>query len=238
MNHRTASVEHKRAAAAAALERLPQGCRLGLGCGSTVAEFIRLLAARMGEGLRVRAIAACAQSGELARELGVPLHAAEEIFPLDVLVDGSDEIDASLRLVKGGGGALLYEKILAAAAREFVVIADAEKLVARLGRFPLPVEVAPFGCVGTLEQLRQVAAEFGCRGEVSLRRGGDGKPYVSDGGHWICDCAFGVIAHPEGLAAALDGIAGVLGHGLFLGMANRVILGGEDGVRVLQAENR
>ena len=236
MNRSGAAVQRKRAAAAAALEQVPEGCRLGLGCGSTVAEFIRLLAARMGEGLSVHAIAACRESKALAQASGVPLLPAEEIFPLDMLVDGSDEIDPSLRLIKGGGGALLYEKILAGAAREFVVIAEEEKLVARLGRFPLPVEVAPFGCAGTLEQLRREAARLGCEGEISLRRTGDGKPYVSDGGHWICDCAFGAIPWPEALAAALDGIAGVLGHGLFLGMANRAILGGEDGVRKLQAE--
>ena len=236
MNSSGAALRRKQAAAAAALSRVPQGCRLGLGCGSTVAEFIRLLAARIGEGLAVRAIAACGQSEALARRLGVPLHPAAEMLPLDVMVDGSDEIDPSLRLIKGGGGALLHEKILAGAAREFVVIAGAEKLVARLGRFPLPVEVAPFGCAGTLERLRREAAALGCEGEMSLRRDGEGGHYVSDGGHWICDCAFGAIPEPEALAAALDGIAGVLGHGLFLGMADRAILGEDDGVRMLQAE--
>ena len=233
---RTGAARRRRLAAEAALRQLPEGCRLGLGCGSTVDEFIRLLAERVQGGFEVRAVAACRQSEELARRLGVPLHPAAELLPLDVLVDGSDEIDPRLRLIKGGGGALLHEKILASAAREFVVIAAEEKLVERLGRFALPVEVAPFGFEGTLERLRETAAALGCEGEISLRRGADGRPFASDGGHWICDCAFGAIAEPEALAAALDAIAGVLGHGLFLGMADKAILGADDGVRVLRAE--
>ena len=228
-----ARLERKRLAAAAALERVPQGCRLGLGCGSTVEVFIRLLAEKLRNGFEVRAIAACKGSEALARELSVPLFPAEELFPLDMVVDGSDEVDSQLRLIKGGGGALLHEKILASAAREFVVIAEAEKLVERLGKFPLPVEVAPFGVEETVERVRREARAVGCEGELRLRKAASGEVYVSDGGHWIYDCAFGEIVDAEGLAERLDGIAGVMGHGLFLGMANCVLLGEDDGVRVL-----
>ena len=215
----------KRAAARAAAERIEDGCRLGIGGGSTVAAFIPFLGERVRAGLEIRAIAASKESEALARAEGIPLASAEELFPLDLLVDGSDELDAQLRLVKGGGGALLHEKILAAAARRFWVIAEERKLVERLGRFPLPVEVAPFGCAGTVTQVREVAAAFGCAGEVGLRRRSDGSPWASDGGHWICDCAFGAIADAETLAAALEAVPGVLGHGLFLGMAERAFLG-------------
>lgn len=228
------SLERKRAAAKAALSLVPEGCSLGLGCGSTVKMFIHLLGEKVRQGFKVRAITACKESESLSMDLGVPLCSAMELFPLDMVVDGSDEIDSHLRLIKGGGGALLHEKILANAARDFTVIAEGEKLVACLGRFPLPVEVAPYGVVGTVEQIRQEASRLGCEGELRLRQDISGAPYVSDGGHWIYDCAFGKILDPEGLAAVLDGIAGVLGHGLFLGMATRVILGEKGGVRVLE----
>ena len=229
----SSKLERKRAAAAAALERIPQGCRLGLGCGSTVNEFIRLLGEKVRAGFSVRSIAACTQSEARAREAGVLLESSEDLFPLDMVVDGADEIDASVRLIKGGGGALLHEKVLAESTRKFIVIAEGEKLVDQLGRFPLPVEVAPFGFTGTLESIRKEAADVGCTGDTILRRNGEGEVFVSDGGHWIYDCAFGKIPNPESLAARLDGIAGVMGHGLFLGMADVVLLGEEDGVKIL-----
>ena len=229
----SSKLERKRAAAAAALERIPHGCRLGLGCGSTVNEFIRLLGEKVRDGFSVRPIVACTQSEAVAREAGVPLESSEDLFPLDMVVDGADEIDASMRLIKGGGGALLHEKVLAGSTRKFIVIAESEKLVDQLGRFPLPVEVAPFGFAGTLERIREEAADVDCTGDIILRRDGEGKVFVSDGGHWICDCAFGKIPDPESLVVRLDGIAGVMGHGLFLGMANTVLLGDGDGVKIL-----
>ncbi|MCY4039477.1 MAG: ribose-5-phosphate isomerase RpiA [Hyphomicrobiales bacterium] len=229
----SSKLERKRAAAAAALERIPQGCRLGLGCGSTVNEFIRLLGEKVRGGFSVRSIAACTQSESVAREAGVSLESSEDLFPLDMVVDGADEIDASMRLIKGGGGALLHEKVLAGSTREFIVIAEGEKLVGQLGKFPLPVEVAPFGFAGTLEHIRKEAADVGCAGDITLRRNGNGEVFVSDGGHWIYDCAFGKIPAPESLAVRLDGIAGVMGHGLFLGMADVVLLGDEGGVKIL-----
>ena len=227
-------LERKRAAAAAALERIPKGCRLGLGCGSTVNEFIRLLGEKVRGGFSARAIAACTQSESVAREAGVPLEESpEDLFPLDVLVDGADEVDNRMRLIKGGGGALLHEKVLAVSTRKFIVIAEGEKLVDQLGKFPLPVEVAPFGFAGTLERIRKEAEKAGCVGDIALRRDDKGEVFVSDGGHWICDCAFGTIPDPGFLSIRLDGIAGVMGHGLFLGLADVVLLGKEDGVQVL-----
>lgn len=229
----SSKLERKRAAAAAALERITPGCRLGLGCGSTVNEFIRLLGEKVRAGFSVRSIAACTQSETVAREAGVSLESSEDLFPLDVVVDGADEIDASMRLIKGGGGALLHEKVLAGSTRKFIVIAEGGKLVDHFGKFPLPVEVAPFGFTGTLEHIHEEAAKIGCVGDITLRRDGEGEVFISDGGHWICDCAFGKIPDAESLAVRLDGIAGVMGHGLFLGMADVVLLGEEDGVKVL-----
>lgn len=229
----SSKLERKRMAAAAALERVPQGCRLGLGCGSTVSEFIRLLGEKIRGGLSVRSIAACGGSEAAAREAGVPLESSEDLFPLDMVVDGADEIDGSLRLIKGGGGALLREKILASSAREFIVIAEGEKLVGQLGKFALPVEVSPFGASAILSRIRREAADVGCEGDVALRRNGGGEMFVSDGGHWICDCAFGRIPDTEALADRLDRIAGVMEHGLFLGMVDVVMLGEDDGVKVL-----
>ena len=152
---------------------------------------------------------------------------------LDVLVDGADEVDDWMRLIKGGGGALLHEKVLAVSTRKFIVIAEGEKLVDELGKFPLPVEIAPFGFAGTLERIRKEDEKVGCVGDIVLRRDGNGEVFVSDSGHWICDCAFGKIPDPEFLSIRLDSIAGVMGHGLFLGLADVVLLGEEDSVLVL-----
>ncbi|MCY4035751.1 MAG: ribose-5-phosphate isomerase RpiA [Hyphomicrobiales bacterium] len=230
----SSKLERKQAAAEAALESIRKGCRLGLGCGSTVNEFIRLLGEKVRRGFSVRAIAACTQSEAVAREAGVPLEeSSEDLFPLDVLVDGADEVDIRMRLIKGGGGALLHEKVLAFSTYKFIVIAEGEKLVDELGKFPLPVEVAPFGFAGTLKRIRKEAARVGCVGDIALRRDGNGKVFVSDAGHWICDCAFGNIPDPESLSIRLDNIAGVMGHGLFLRLASVVLLGKEDGVMVL-----
>jgi ribose 5-phosphate isomerase A len=150
------------------------------------------------------------------------------------MIDGADEVDGALRLIKGGGGALLREKIVAAASKRMIVIADASKHVARLGAFPLPIEVTPFGLAATRRHIEKVAAALDCRGPIALRhRPAGGAVFVTDGGHYILDCAFGAIPDPEGLAAALHAIPGVVDHGLFIGIASAAILAGANGLEIL-----
>jgi len=218
-------MEPKARAAARALELVRPGMRLGLGSGSTAELFIRGLGERVHEGLRVVGIPTSRATEALARSLGIPL-ALELDGPLHLAVDGADEIDPALNLIKGRGGALVREKIVARAAQRFIVIAEESKLAETLGRTPVPVEVMPFLRTATVARL----AETGARPEL---RGG-AIPYVTDNGNYIVDCAFAhPLADPVTLAARLDAIPGVVGHGLFLGMASAAVLGGETGVRVL-----
>lgn len=225
----------KRAAAARAVAFVEPGMRLGLGTGSTARHFVELLAERVRGGLAVVAVPTSEKTREQAQRLGVPLTTLDETPALDLAVDGADEIDPDLRLIKGGGGALLREKIVAAAAARMIVIADESKWVPVLGRFPLPVEVVPFGLAATRRAVEQVAADLGSPAAVTLRRGTDGRPFVTDEGHWILDVAFGRIAAPATLAARLEAIPGVVGHGLFLGMADTAIIAGAGGVRIERA---
>ncbi len=219
---------YKRAAALAALAEVADGMVLGLGTGSTVRYAILAL----GEGIRAGryrdlvGVATSRATARLAEEAGVPL---VELGPegVDLAIDGADEVGPGLALIKGGGGALLGEKIVEHAARRFVVVADHTKRVARLGeRFALPVEIVPFGHRRTLRELAALG------GEVRLRRDGD-RPYRSDHGHYIADLATGPIAEPRALADRLAAIPGVVEHGLFLGMANAAYLAGPEGVEVL-----
>jgi ribose 5-phosphate isomerase A len=168
-----------------------------------------------------------------AESLGIPLATLDDHPFLDLTVDGADEIDPALRLIKGGGGALLREKIVAMASDRMIVVADGTKLVSKLGRFPLPVEVVPFGLAATRQMAELVASDVGCVGEVRLRQTGEGQPFVTDGGHYILDCAFGVIPEPEALAEALSFVPGVVETGLFIGMADLVIVAGPEGVEEL-----
>lgn len=220
------SDEAKRAAAAAAVAMVEPGMALGLGTGSTAAHFVRLLGERIARGLEgVRGTPTSEATASLARACGVPLFAIDDDVAIDLAVDGADEIDPNLGLIKGGGAALLREKIVAAAARRFVVIADASKRVDRLGAFPLPVEIEPFGAQRTVNHLRQA-----CGGRsVAIRRDRDGSPILTDGRHWIADCALGAILDPEGLAARLQAIPGIIDHGLFLGMAHEALIAHPDG---------
>jgi ribose 5-phosphate isomerase A len=165
------------------------------------------------------------------RGLSIPLTTLDETPALDLTVDGADEVDGALRLIKGGGGALLREKIVAAASARMVAIVDDTKMVARLGKFPLPVEVNAFGLGATRLLVGKVAARHDCEGAVSLRLAGD-KPFVTDGGHLILDCAFGAIADPEALSADLFAIPGVVEHGLFLGLAGAAIVAGSSGISI------
>ena len=221
----------KAAAARRALEFVEDGMRIGLGTGSTASAFVTLLGERVASGLRVTGVPTSERTGELAREFGIPLATIDEMPELDLTVDGADEYDPALRLIKGGGGALLREKIVATASRRMIVIADANKAVAELGRFPLPVEVNRFGLAVTRGAVVREAERCDCTGAVTLR-GGD-RPFVTDGGHLILDCHFGRIPNAEMLAARLSAIPGVVEHGLFIGIASAVISCGSGGVTIL-----
>jgi ribose 5-phosphate isomerase A len=230
----------KRAAAARALEFVEPGMRLGLGTGSTARHFVELLAERVHAGLRIVAVPTSESTRRDAERFGVPLTSLEETPALDLTVDGADEIAPDLSLIKGGGGALLREKIVASASARMVVIADESKWVAMLGRFPLPVEVVPFGLAATRAAVEAAAAAAGCPGPALLRQTKEGVPFVTDCGHWILDAALGRIADPTALADRLARIAGVVEHGLFIGLAQTAILASPNGVRLVgqPASNR
>jgi ribose 5-phosphate isomerase A len=224
----------KRAAAARAVEFVRPGMRLGLGTGSTAKYFVELLAERVRAGLDVIAVPTSEATRSAAERLGVPLTSLDETPELDLTVDGADEIAPDLSLIKGGGGALLREKIVATASARLIVIADESKWVSALGRFPLPVEVVPFGLAATRRVVELAAAAAGCPGPALLRRARDGHAFVTDGGHWILDAALERIADPKSLAGRLDGIAGVVEHGLFVGLAHAAVIAGSNGVRVVE----
>ena len=214
----------KAAAAEAALALVTDGMRLGLGTGSTAEHFLRGLGRRVAAGLDVAGVATSARTAALAGELAIPLTTLEATPVLDLAIDGADEVAPDLNLIKGGGGALLREKIVAQAARRFVVIADSAKRVAILGGFPLPVEIIPLAARPLAREIEHLGAE------ARLRRGEDEAPFVTDEGHWILDCAFRRIDDPPALAGRLSALAGVVEHGLFVAMAESVLLGGEAGV--------
>jgi ribose 5-phosphate isomerase A len=223
----------KRLAAARALELVRPGMRLGLGTGSTAQHFVELLGERVRAGLTVEAVPTSEQTHALALREGILLKSLDELPELDLTVDGADELDRDLRLIKGGGAALLREKIVAAASARMIVIADQTKLVDRLGRYPLPIEVAPFGIGSTTVAIERAIASAGCHGSVTVRRDKAGQWLITDGGHHIIDASLSRIDRPEDLALALSSVPGVMEHGLFLGMASAAILATDAGVRVL-----
>jgi ribose 5-phosphate isomerase A len=225
----------KRAAAARALDLVEPGMRLGLGTGSTARHFVELLGERVRAGLRIVAVPTSEATQRDAQRLGVPLTTLEDTPALDLTVDGADEIAPDLSLIKGGGGALLREKIVASASARMVVIADESKWVATLGRFPLPIEVVPFGLAATRRAVEAAATAAHCPGPAVLRQTRDGLPFVSDCGHWILDAALGRIPDPGELADRLARIAGVVEHGLFIALAQTAILANADGVRLVQS---
>jgi ribose 5-phosphate isomerase A len=202
---------------------------VGLGTGSTAAHVVRGLGERVRAGLRIRAIPTSNATERLAREAGIPLVGFDRTTSLDLTIDGADEVGPDLGLIKGGGGALLREKIVASASTAFVVVVDASKVKPRLGAFPLPVEVVRFGWQVARERIRPLGAE------PVLRLAKDGSAFLTDGGNHVLDCPFGTIPDPPALARALDEITGVVEHGLFLGMAETVLVGRESGVEVLTA---
>ncbi|HEX5935477.1 MAG TPA: ribose-5-phosphate isomerase RpiA [Pseudorhizobium sp.] len=227
--------EMKIKAAQAALAHVEDGMRLGIGTGSTAEEFVRLLAERVADGLRVQGVPTSERTARLCLELGVPLKSLEELPELDLTIDGADEVDPQLRLIKGGGGALLREKIVAAASASMIVIADESKTVQTLGAFPLPVEVNPFGLSATQIAIERVASRLGLTGEIRLRKAGE-DVFMTDGGHHILDASFGRIPDAEALANQLNSIPGVVEHGLFINLASFAIIAGEAGARTLKAQ--
>ena len=224
----------KRAAAARAVDFVRPGMRLGLGSGSTAKHFVEALAERVRAGLEVIAVPTSEATRSDAERLGVPLTSLDETPSLDLTVDGADEIAPDLSLIKGGGGALLREKIVAAASARMVVIADETKWVAALGRFLLPIEVVPFGLGATRRAVEAAAVAAGCPGPALLRRAKDGHVFVTDGGHWILDAALERIVDPKSLADRLDAIAGVVEHGLFIGLAQTAVIADSSGVRIVE----
>jgi ribose 5-phosphate isomerase A len=212
-----ANDQEKEAAARASLRFVKEGQVVGLGSGSTATYFIKLLGEQVKNGLRIRGIPTSVRSKELAESLGIPLTTFDECQEIAVTVDGADEVDPQLRLIKGGGGALLREKIVASATKLQVIVADASKQVQRLGKFPLPVEVIKFAQALVAKRITALGAD------VQLRKNADGSPYLTDENNHILDCRFGAIQDADLLARELSDMPGVVEHGLFIGMANVVL---------------
>jgi ribose 5-phosphate isomerase A len=222
--------EEKRAAAAMALEEVRDGMRLGLGTGSTARYFVELLGQKVAQGLSCLCVPTSEVTAAQARSLSIPLTDLDSIDHLDLTVDGADEVAPDLSLIKGAGGALLREKIVAAASDRMIVIADQSKWVDRLGRFPLPIEVNRFGLGATRHALAAVLQEFGAEGGLRQRQTADGGAFVTDGGHYILDALFGRISAPKALSSALLEVPGVVQHGLFLGLCRKAYIAGPQGV--------
>jgi ribose 5-phosphate isomerase A len=207
----------KAAAARASLRFVRDGMTLGLGTGSTAAYVVRFLGEQVKAGLRIRGIPTSVHTGELAASLGIPLTTLDEVQQIDVDIDGADEFDPQLHLIKGGGGALLREKIIASASRQVVILADSSKQVAVLGKFPLPVEVIPFAQPLVAKRITALGAT------VKMRKDAKGNAFVTDEGHHILDCSFGKIPDPPALARKLSDMPGVVEHGLFINLASVVL---------------
>jgi ribose 5-phosphate isomerase A len=214
----------KRAAAARALDFVQDGMKLGLGTGTTAEVFLDMLAPRVRGGLNITGAATSERTAIKAKSLGIPVAPLEQLAPLDLTIDGADEADRALNLVKGGGGALLREKIVANSSKRMVVVCDGSKLVERLGRFPLPVEVTEFGHAITARGIAECVGDLGYgRAPITLRSS-EGAPYKTDGGNVIYDCAFGAIRNAASLATILKAITGVVEHGLFIGLATTLVV--------------
>jgi ribose 5-phosphate isomerase A len=225
----------KRDAAGRALDFVHDGMKLGLGTGSTAEAFVELLAPRVRGGLRVDCVATSERTAQMARTLGIPLGDLDALAPLDLTVDGADEADRDLNLIKGGGAALLREKIVAASSKAMIVIADESKLVAQLGKFPLPVEVVMFGHGATAARLRMAVSALGYQNAPVTQRMKDGVAVKTDSGNVVYDCAFGAIRDSKALAAALSAVPGVVEHGLFVGIATALVIAHPGEVEIIRA---
>lgn len=221
-------MEAKRIAAERAVDDVRDGMIVGLGTGSTAYYAIQRLGRLVQQGLSIQAIATSLQSEQLATQLGIPLVSFSEMTELDLTIDGADEVDPAFNLIKGGGGALLREKIVAAASKQLTIVVDEHKVVRQLGKFALPVEIVKFGYEATIRKLFQLGCE-------PILRARDGEPYVTDNGNYIVDCSFNQIAAPVELHRELNLIPGVVDNGLFVGMTKKVIVGYDNGdVQVLE----
>lgn len=224
--------EQKRRAAEAALEYVRSGMVLGLGTGSTARYFIEGVGRLVAGGSDLRGVPTSIATAEAAKQLGIPLTSLEESLWLDLCVDGADEVDPKLDLIKGMGGAMFRERIVAAASKMFVVAVDEAKLVSQLGTTaPVPVEVHPFGWRNASAALEELG------GKIEMRRR-DGEAYRTDNGNHILDAQFGPIKDPSRLASRIARIPGVVAHGLFLDMADAVLVGSDEGVRTLRRPKR
>lgn len=223
-------------AAQVALGHVENGMRLGIGTGSTAEEFISLLAEKVADGFQVQGVPTSERTARLCLDLGIPLMSLDELPELDLAVDGTDEVDHDLRLIKGGGGALLREKIVAKASNRMIVIADDTKLVDTLGAFKLPIEVNAFGLVATRLAIESCAQRLGLTGAIELRMVGN-DPFYTDGGHLILDASFGRIPDADALSSHLHAIPGVVEHGLFINMASVAIIAGPAGARTITANS-
>ncbi|HEX2593245.1 MAG TPA: ribose-5-phosphate isomerase RpiA [Rhizomicrobium sp.] len=225
--------ELKRAVAAKAVEYVRDGMKLGLGTGTTAEAFLDVLAPRVRGGLTVTGVPTSERTAAKARSLGIPLAELDALAPLDLTIDGADEADPDLTLIKGAGGALLREKIVAAASKQMIVITDASKVVKKLGKFTLPVEVVEYGHITTAKKIAEAVRALGYPAIPITQRVKDGVVYKTDGGNFIYDCAFGEIADAPALARALGDIVGVVEHGLFIGLATTLLVARESGVEVI-----
>jgi ribose 5-phosphate isomerase A len=232
------SEDLKREAAARAVAEITSGMKVGLGTGSTARHFVELLGERVAAGLDIVGVPTSEVTARQARECGIPLSDLDALDRLDVTVDGADEIDGDLNLIKGAGGALLREKVVAAASDAMIVIADDSKVVEVLGgRFPLPVEVNRFGLGATRALVQRLVDRHGINGWVKLRGETEGNVYQTDGGHLILDAFFGRISQPEALSIELLDIPGVVQHGLFLKMCRKAYVATPNGVETLLKGN-
>jgi ribose 5-phosphate isomerase A len=232
VNNDNEKEKEKEAAARASLSFVQNGQIVGLGTGSTAAYVVRFLAERVRSGLKIRGIPTSIHTRQLAASLGIPLTTLDEFQEIDVTIDGADEVDPKLRLIKGGGGAFLREKIIASASRQLVIVADSSKPVDVLGKAPVPVEVIPFAQALVAKEIAAMGAS------VNLRMDSSRQPLVTDEGHHILDCRFGRIPDPQTLARQLEDTPGVVEHGLFIDMADVVLVGEDSKVRELQASGR
>ncbi len=219
----------KKAAAMEALKLVTSGMNIGLGTGSTANHFIEALGAKVKEGLDVKGVATSKASKEMAEKHGIPLTTLDAFPLLDLTIDGADEFDSECRLIKGGGGALLFEKIVASSSRFMVVIADESKKVKTLGKFPLPVEVMRFGTKATAWKMERAFVHLKLDAKMVVRMR-DGKPFVTDGGHYIIDCSVGEIPDAQRLNNVLKSVPGVVDTGLFVGICGMVLMGTPKGV--------
>jgi ribose 5-phosphate isomerase A len=227
-----ANEAEKEAAGRAAAKLVSDGNIVGLGTGSTAYFAVVALGERVKAGLKIIGIPTSIKTADLARSVGIPLTTLDEHPEIDITIDGADELDPKLNLIKGGGGALTREKVVAFASRKMVVVADSGKVVPVLGKFPLPVEVIAFARAVVEKKIAALG------GSPKLRTKPDGSPYLTDNGNQILDCSFGKIADPAALALALSNVPGIVEHGLFIGIAKLALIGKENSVEEIRTSHR